>query len=393
MRSSCEPQQHGAVLKIEIDIEIGNERFYQRSANADRATEAALLVDDLATLARRHTLAETDGADLLLAADLVGVMHIEPLWRVDEATTSLADPQRVRSQHFAGRTQVAASSADSRSTVWSCRCESSSRRDVRGAWSTSLGPKRGRPLIGRATMDEVVSLDVIEQRIDYRFQDRSPLMQALVHASIASTRVASNERLEFLGDAILGAVVCEHLYRRFPDELEGELTKIKSNAVSRRVCAEVAVELGLADAVQLGKGMGDRAGLPQSLLAALFESVVGAVYLDGGIEPARAFILRSLCSRIEDSARLGHQQNFKSVLQQSLQQREMGTPQYVILDEKGPDHAKCFEVCIDLGGRRFPSCWGMSKKAAEQLAALEALVELGFVERSESGEVRLLPEA
>ena len=104
MRSSCKPQQHGAVLKIEIDIEIGNERFCQRSANADRATEAALLVDDLATLARRHTLAETDGADLLLAADLVGVMHIEPLWRVDEATTSLADPQRVRSQHFAGRT-------------------------------------------------------------------------------------------------------------------------------------------------------------------------------------------------------------------------------------------------------------------------------------------------
>jgi ribonuclease-3 len=247
--------------------------------------------------------------------------------------------------------------------------------------------------MGRETMDEVVSLETIEQRIDYRFQDRSPLMQALVHASIASTRVASNERLEFLGDAILGAVVCEHLYRRFPDELEGELTKIKSNAVSRRVCAEIAIELGLAEAVQLGKGMGDRTGLPQSLLAALFESVVGAVYLDGGIEPARAFILRSLSPRIEESARLGHQQNFKSVLQQSLQQRDMGTPQYVILDEKGPDHAKCFEVCIELAGRRFPSCWGMSKKAAEQLAALEALVELGIVERSESGEVRLLPAA
>lgn len=246
---------------------------------------------------------------------------------------------------------------------------------------------------GRGTMDEAISLEIIEQRIDYRFHDRAPLVQALVHASIAPTRVASNERLEFLGDSILGAVVCEHLYRRFPEELEGELTKIKSNAVSRRVCAEVAIDLGLADAVQLGKGMGDRASLPQSLLAALFESVVGAVYLDGGIEPARAFILRSLSSRIEESARLGHQQNFKSVLQQSLQQREMGTPQYVILNEKGPDHAKCFEVCVELAGRRFPGCWGMSKKSAEQLAALEALVELNFVERSETGEVRLLPAA
>lgn len=249
------------------------------------------------------------------------------------------------------------------------------------------------PPCGPRIMDEAVSLEIIEQRIDYRFQDRALLVQALVHASIASARVASNERLEFLGDAILGAVVCEHLYRRFPEELEGELTKIKSNAVSRRVCAEVAVELGLADAVQLGKGMGDRTGLPQSLLAALFEAVVGAIYLDGGIEPARAFILRALSSRIEESTRLGHQQNFKSVLQQSLQKRDLGTPQYVILDEKGPDHAKCFEVCVDLLGRRFKGCWAMSKKSAEQLAALEALIELGFVERSDTGEVRMLPAA
>ena len=121
--------------------------------------------------------------------------------------------------------------------------------------------------------------------------------------------------------------------------------------------------------------------------------MVGAIYLDGGIEPARAFILRALSSRIEESTRLGHQQNFKSVLQQSLQKRDLGTPQYVILDEKGPDHAKCFEVCVDLLGRRFKGCWAMSKKSAEQLAALEALIELGFVERSDTGEVRMLPAA
>lgn len=242
-------------------------------------------------------------------------------------------------------------------------------------------------------MEDAVPLEVIEQRIDYRFQDRSLLAQALVHASIASARTASNERLEFLGDAILGAVVCEHLYRRFPNELEGELTKIKSNAVSRRVCAEIAAELGLADGVQLGKGMGGRAQVPQSLLAALFEAVVGAIYLDGGIDPARTFVLRVLDARIDESARLGHQQNFKSLLQQTLQRREQGTPVYVVLDETGPDHAKCFEICVEIGPRRFKGCRGMSKKVAEQAAALEALVELGLVERSESGEIRVLPAA
>ena len=241
-------------------------------------------------------------------------------------------------------------------------------------------------------MNEAVPLEVIEQRIDYRFQDQRLLARALVHASVAAVRTESNERLEFLGDAILGAVVCDHLYRRFPNDREGELTKIKSNVVSRSVCAELAVELGLADAVQLGKGMGGRANIPQSLLAALFESVVGAVYLDGGIEPARAIILRLLDARIGESARLGHQQNFKSVLQQSLQQRELGAPVYIVLNEKGPDHAKCFEICVELGARRFKGCWAMSKKSAEQQAALEALVELGIVMRVEGGEIRVLPE-
>jgi ribonuclease III len=237
---------------------------------------------------------------------------------------------------------------------------------------------------------EAVALEVIEQRIGYRFSNAALLAQALVHASIAPSRVESNERLEFLGDAILGALVCEHLYQRFPLELEGELTKIKSNAVSRRVCAEIAIELGLADAVQLGKGMGDRTLLPQSLLAALFESVVGAIYLDGGIDPVRVFVMRCLESRIEESTKLGHQQNFKSVLQQSLQRRDLGTPAYIVLDEKGPDHAKYFLICVELAGRRFGSSWGMSKKSAEQLAALEALIELGFAVRGETGEVRLV---
>jgi len=219
----------------------------------------------------------------------------------------------------------------------------------------------------------------VRDAIAYR-EGRDPTVNVAVLAT-GETGVA--------GDAILGAVVCEHLYRTYPDELEGELTKIKSNAVSRRVCAEIAAELGLAAAVHLGKGMGSREELPQSLLAAIFEAIVGAIYLDGGIGPARTFTLRALDARIARSTTLGHQQNFKSVLQQSLQQRDLGTPTYLVLDEKGPDHAKCFEICVEVGARRFASCWGMSKKAAEQQAALEALVELGLAERSEGGEVRL----
>ncbi len=250
---------------------------------------------------------------------------------------------------------------------------------------------------GRTAVDwlmaEVVSLEIIEQRIDYRFRNPALLTQALIHASVADARVESNERLEFLGDAILGAVVCEHLYKRFPEELEGGLTKIKSNAVSRRVCADIAIELGFADAVQLGKGMGDRTLLPVSLLAALFESIIGAIYLDAGMDPARAFIIRCLNDRIDESARLGHQQNFKSVLQQSLQRKSLGSPIYIVLHETGPDHAKSFEICVELGARRFPGCWSLSKKSAEQLAALEALVELGLVERSECGEVRMIDAA
>jgi len=270
-----------------------------------------------------------------------------------------------------------------------CACTGAAAR----AAEVSMDEVSSASLSDASCSREACTLDEIERRVGYRFRNQTLLAQALVHASIANSRVASNERLEFLGDAILGAIVCDHLYRRFPEELEGGLTKVKSNAVSRRVCADVAIEYGLADAVQLGKGMGDRSQLPVSLLAALFESVVGAMYLDGGIEPARAFVLGSLSERIEQSARLGHQQNFKSVLQQALQQQNLGAVSYVILNERGPDHAKEFEICVDLSGTRYPGCWGLSKKAAEQMAALEALIALGIVERAENGEVRMLPAA
>ncbi len=233
-------------------------------------------------------------------------------------------------------------------------------------------------------------LRAAERLLGHRFRDPQLLALALTHASLADSRLQSNERLDFLGDAVLGLVVCEHLYQTYEDLLEGELTKIKSSVVSRRTCAEIAQELGLDELLRLGKGLADRGGLPKSVLAAVFESLIGALLVDGGIEVARAFILKGMREIIERAAGSGHQYNFKSVLQQAAQEAMGQPPQYVVLDEKGPDHAKCFEVAVEIGARRFTSCWGSSKKQAEQQAALEAMLELRLAERGDDGEVRLL---
>jgi ribonuclease-3 len=229
----------------------------------------------------------------------------------------------------------------------------------------------------------------IEQTLGYQFKDHDLLQRAMTHASLVDSRLHSNERLEFLGDSVLGLIVCSYLYEEYPDLLEGEMTKIKSTVVSRRLCAEIAWALGLDEMLRLGKGMTKHASLPGSVLAAVFEALVGALYLDGGIEIARTFVLRLMKSRIEQAARSGHQHNFKSVLQQTAQQLMGQTPQYVVLDEKGPDHAKCFEVAVEIGARRFGSCWGPSKKQAEQDAALQALRELGLATNGQDGDIRI----
>ena len=233
-------------------------------------------------------------------------------------------------------------------------------------------------------------LSAIEQLTGHRFSDPALIATALVHASAADGRLNSNERLEFLGDSALGFVVCTYLFSERPDLLEGDLTKVKSNVVSGRVCAELALECGLDRLMRLDKGVRGRQGLPESLLAGVFEAVVGALFLDGGLEAVRAFVLPRVAPRVEAALRLGHQQNFKQVLQQCLAQLEMGQPAYTVLDEKGPDHAKCFEVCVQAGARRFAGAWGPSKKQAEQLAALSALRELGLAVDAGADEVQIV---
>ena len=236
--------------------------------------------------------------------------------------------------------------------------------------------------------DELIRLT--QERVEHTFTDPTLVLRALRHSSQADDRIDSNERLEFLGDSVLGLVICEHLYQTYPHYLEGELTKIKSNIVSRKTCAELAEALHLVDLLQLGKGMGNREDIPLSLAAAVFESLIGAIYLDAGLGAARRFILRHVGDLVVAAERLGHQENFKSVLQQALQKLGADNPVYPVIEEDGPDHDKCFHVCVQIGSRRFSSCWGKSKKQAEQDAALGTLLELGIATLSSDEEVVIL---
>jgi ribonuclease-3 len=219
-------------------------------------------------------------------------------------------------------------------------------------------------------------LDECQKVIGYSFRQPELLRGALTHASGANTRLASNERLEFLGDAVLGLVTCEQLFVRFPDYQEGDLTKIKSVVVSRRTCTRISRQLNLGDFLFLGKGMHMHTAVPASLLADVFESLVAAIYLDGGLEAARHFILRYVGPEIEQVAESAHGGNYKSLLQQVAQREFNSTPQYQLLDEKGPDHSKCFKIAAVIGRNAYAAAWGRNKKEAEQKAAMNALAQI-----------------
>lgn len=215
-----------------------------------------------------------------------------------------------------------------------------------------------------------------ETILRHRFQDRDLLRMCLTHASGAKHRLASNERLEFLGDAVLGLIVCEMLYRRFPESAEGEMTRVKSILVSRSTCAKISGELGCDRFLLIGKGLSTHERVPSSVRAAVFESLVAGVYLDGGLEAARELIEPLLEPELQATVLHDHGKNFKSLLQQHSQKSCGATPVYEVLDEKGPDHSKCFKVAATIGPHRYPSAWGPNKKEAEQRAAHNALHEL-----------------
>jgi ribonuclease-3 len=215
-----------------------------------------------------------------------------------------------------------------------------------------------------------------EQLIGYEFVNKRLLAAALTHASGALARLQSNERLEFLGDSVLGFVVCDVLYRRFPEALEGELTRIKSTLVSRHACLAWAQAWDLQSVLQVGRGITQRGVLPQSILADMFEAIVGAVYLDAGIEKTHQILEPLILSGIDEFTKRDQLLDAKSTLQQHCQKQGLGTPVYIVLEEVGPDHEKSFLVAAQIGKRRFAPSWGKTKKEAEQLAAHDAINSL-----------------
>lgn len=228
-------------------------------------------------------------------------------------------------------------------------------------------------------MDEATERQ-IESIIDYKFTDKSLLAKAFTHSSAVDNRLQSNERLEFLGDAVLALVICQALFEQFSSYLEGELTKVKSMLVSRGTCARIAKQLDLQKFLKVGKGMTSSRALSGSLAAGVLETVIAAIYIDGGFEAAQSFILKVFGPIIEQADAEHVQGNFKSLLQQYSQEQFNVTPNYILLDEKGPDHNKCFELEVSIASRHFPSAWGTNKKEAEQKAAFNALVELGVLQ-------------
>lgn len=215
----------------------------------------------------------------------------------------------------------------------------------------------------------------LEEVVGYRFKDPGLLKQALSHKSFASESGSGvyNERLEFLGDSVLAAVVAHVLYAGYPREPEGGLSKRKSLLVSRPSLAAWGEELGLGAHLYLGVGEESTGGRTrQSLLANAVEALIGAIYLDGGYEPAAAFV-RSWCASRHGSLL---ETDHKSRLQETLQKRFKSPPSYETTASTGPDHAKVFEVRVRMAERELGRGTGRSKKEAEQAAARDALTRM-----------------
>ena len=222
----------------------------------------------------------------------------------------------------------------------------------------------------------------LQQALGYRFRDRGLLEHAMTHTSRAnedvSGGVTDNESMEFLGDALLGFVIADMLFRDFPEFDEGEKSKTKASLVSTTALARQAERLGLGDHLLLGRGEEKTGGRrKQALLADGYEALIAAIYLDGGIEPARAFIMREFSPQLDEVHRHGvSAQDYKSTLQEWLQSRDLPLPEYRLAGSLGPDHRKLFEIDVMVRGERVASGSGPSKKEAEQDAARATLDKL-----------------
>ena len=223
-------------------------------------------------------------------------------------------------------------------------------------------------------------MEKLEEKLGYTFHDRRLLENALTHSSYANENKSkgetSNERLEFLGDSVLGMVVADHLYRTHPDMPEGELTRTRAARVCEESLVEVAAQLELGQYLKLGRGEDAGGGRKRpSIQADAVEAVIAAVYLDGGIGSARKLITNFILTNNEREQE-GAVRDFKTALQELVQRESGRVLSYRLMGESGPDHAKVFSVEVDLNGRPIGAGEGRSKKEAEQNAAKAAMAKL-----------------
>jgi ribonuclease-3 len=219
----------------------------------------------------------------------------------------------------------------------------------------------------------------LEEAIGYRFRDISLLQNALSHSSYANERfhdsLKSNERLEFLGDSVLGMVVAEHLYRTYPDRPEGELSRTRADMVCESSLAVIARKLGLGEHLLLGHGEALTGGKNRpSILADAVESVIAAIYLDGGFAPAKEFVHKFVLTTV--TVEKPRNMDYKTIFQELIQQKKGQVITYTLLRESGPDHNKEFVVQVCINGAPVGEGIGSSKKRAEQDAARNALAQM-----------------
>ncbi len=232
-------------------------------------------------------------------------------------------------------------------------------------------------------------LEPLERRIGYRFKDRGLLEHALTHRSRvhedASGGVFDNESMEFLGDSVLGFAIADMLFRQFPQHNEGQKSKLKASIVSAASLARLGEKISLGDFLILGRGEEKTGGRRKhALIADCYEALIAAIYLDGGVEPARAFIERQFAELIQEARRTGAHADFtedyKSALQEWLQSHDRGLPAYRLAAEVGPAHRRLFDVEVVVNGVPVARAEGKSKKEAAQAAAKLALDKLSAAE-------------
>jgi ribonuclease III len=233
----------------------------------------------------------------------------------------------------------------------------------------------------KKNMDYLNSLIELESKTGYNFKDKGCLILSMTHSSYANemsnksdNEEPSNERLEFLGDAVLGIIISDYMYRNYSELSEGEMTKARANIVCESSLADCAQKINIGHYLRLGKGEEGTGGRTrQSILSDAFEALIAAIYIDGGMENAKNFVLKSMKDMVSYAIKGALLLDYKTQLQEYIQQKSKKKASYRLIKEKGPDHDKTFVACVKINNKTAGTGEGKSKKEAEQNAARNAL--------------------